>query len=79
MVKLQLRLPESVHGKVRKIAKRENLSMNQLLVDSISKEIIRYETVHFFARRADDSKEEEFLAALQEIPKIKPQKGDRLK
>jgi len=78
MVKLQLRLPETVHNKVKKIAKKEKLSMNQLLVGSISNEIIRYETVHFFARRAKDFKEEDFLAALQEVPKIKPEKRDRL-
>jgi len=78
MVKLQLRLPETVHRKVKKIAKKEKLSMNQLLVGSISSEIIRYETMHFFARRAKDFKEEDFLAALQEVPKIKPEKRDRL-
>lgn len=78
MVKLQLRLPETVHSKVKKIAKKEKLSMNQLLVGSISNEIIRYETMHFFARRAKDFKEEDFLAALQEVPKIKPEKRDRL-
>jgi hypothetical protein len=78
MVKLQLRLPETVHNKVKKIAKKEKLSMNQLLVGSISNEIIRYETMHFFARRAKDFKEEDFLAALQEVPKIKPEKRDRL-
>ncbi len=78
MGKLQLRLPETVHKKVKKIAKKEKISMNQLLVGSISNEIIRYETMHFFARRAKDFKEADFLAALQEVPKTKPAKRDRL-
>ncbi|MFQ5768936.1 MAG: toxin-antitoxin system HicB family antitoxin [bacterium] len=51
MAKLQLRLPESIHNKIRKIAKKEKISINQLLVNSISNEIIRYETMQFFEER----------------------------
>lgn len=78
MSKLQLRLPEAIHNKVRKIAKRENLSINQLLVNSISNEIIRYETMQFFAARAKVFNEQDFLDALQEIPAVEPEEYDRL-
>jgi predicted DNA-binding ribbon-helix-helix protein len=78
MSKLQLRLPDAVHNKVRKIAKRENLSINQMLVNSISNEIIRYETMQFFAERARDFNEQDFLDALQEIPDTEPEEKDRL-
>ena len=78
MSKLQLRLPEAIHNKIRKIAKRENLSINQLLVNSISNEIIRYETMQFFSERAKDFNEDDFLAALQEIPEVKPEEYDEL-
>ncbi len=44
MTKLQLRLPDYIHEKVRRIAKKEKISMNQLLVKSISNEIIRSKT-----------------------------------
>ena len=77
MSKLQLRLPEALHNKVRKIAKREKLSINQLLVNSISNEIIRYETMQFFAERAKDFNEQDFLDALQEIPAVEPEEYDR--
>jgi hypothetical protein len=78
MSKLQLRLPEAIHNKIRKIAKRENLSINQLLVNSISNEVIRYETMQFFAERARDFNEDDFLAALQEIPEVEPEEYDEL-
>ena len=78
MAKLQLRLPESIRNKVRKIAKKENISINQLLVNSISNEIIRYETLQFFADRSRDFDEQYFLDALQEIPAVEPRKQDRL-
>ncbi len=78
MSKLQLRLPDAIHKRVRKIAKRENLSINQLLVNSISNEIIRYETMQFFAERSKDFNEQDFLDALQEIPAIEPEEHDKL-
>lgn len=78
MSKLQLRLPETIHNKVRKIAKREKLSINQLLVNSISNEIIRYETMQFFTERAKDLDEQDFLDALQEMPAVKPEEHDQL-
>lgn len=78
MSKLQLRLPEAIHNKVRKIAKREKMSINQLLVNSISNEIIRYETMHFFAARANDFNEQDFLDALQEIPAVEAEEHDKM-
>ena len=78
MAKLQLRLPESIHNKVRKIAKKENVSVNQLLVNSISNEIIRYETMQFFAQSSRDFNEQDFFDALQEIPSVEPLEQDRL-
>ncbi len=78
MSKLQLRLPDSIHNKVRKIAKREKLSINQLLVNSISNEIIRYETMLFFNERAQNFNEEDFLNALAEIPAAEPETHDAL-
>lgn len=78
MIKLQLRLPESIHAQVRKIAKKENMSINQLLVNSISNEIVRYETRQFFGMRAKDFDEQDFLAALREIPDVEPDEIDKL-
>ena len=78
MGKLQLRLPDSIHKKVRRIAERENLSINQILVNSISNEIIRYESLRFFEDRSNGFKVEDFLKALEEIPNVEPEKRDRL-
>ena len=78
MAKLQLRLPEFIHNKVRKIARKENISINQLLVNSISNEIIRYETIRFFTERSEGYNEQDFLEALQEIPAVEPLDHDQL-
>ncbi len=77
MAKLQLRLPESIHNKVRRIAKKEKMSINQLLVNSISSEIIRYETMKFFEDRSKNFNENDFLDALKQIPEIEPEEQDK--
>lgn len=77
MAKLQLRLPESIHNKVRRIAKKEKLSINQFLVNSISSEIIRYETMKFFEDRSKNFNENDFLDALKQIPEIEPEEQDK--
>lgn len=78
MTEIQISLPETIHQKAQKIAQRENLSLGQLLVNSVSNEIIRYETMLFFAERAKGFDEAEFLAALQEIPQVEPEEKDKL-
>ena len=77
MVKMQLRLPDSIHSKIKKIALRESVSINQFLVNSISNELIRYETLRFFEDRAKDFSEQDFLEALAEIPDIPPEDVDK--
>lgn len=78
MTELQVSLPEAIHQKVKKIAQKEKLSINQLLMNSVSNEIIRYETMNFFAEHAKGFDEAEFLAALQEIPSVEPEEKDAL-
>lgn len=78
MAKLQLRLPDTIHNKIRKMAKREDISINQVLVNSISNEIIRYETMQFFIERSKKFNEQDFIDALSEIPEIEPEEIDRL-
>lgn len=78
MSELQVSLPEAIHRKAQEIAQKEKLSLQQLLVNSVSNEIIRYETMNFFAARAKDFNEADFLAALQEIPDVEPEEKDKL-
>ncbi|MDZ7341339.1 MAG: toxin-antitoxin system HicB family antitoxin [candidate division KSB1 bacterium] len=78
MVKMQLRLPDSIHSKIKKIALRESVSINQFLVSSISNELIRYETMRFFEEKARGFSEQDFIDALNEIPAVPPTEIDEL-
>ena len=78
MKRMQIRLPESIHERVHKLAHQDNVSMNQFMVTAISNEIVRQETHAFFKPWVDAFNEDAFLQALEEIPDTPPEKRDRL-
>jgi hypothetical protein len=53
MKTLQVRLPDSVHSRLKKLAKQEGVSLNQVLVTAASNEVVRQETRDFFSQAAD--------------------------
>ena len=79
MKRLQIRLPDSIHERVNKLAKQDEVSMNQFMVTAVSNEVIRQETHAFFQSRAAGFDEGAFLRALAEVPDVPPEKRDRRK
>lgn len=78
MKRLQIRLPDSIHERVHKLAKQDEVSMNQFMVTAVSNEVVRQETHAFFQSRAAAFDEGAFLQALAEVPDVPPAKHDRL-
>lgn len=50
----------------------------RIFVDSISNEIIRFETMKFFKQKAKAFSEQDFLEALNEIPVASPEDIDKI-
>ena len=78
MKTLQVRLPDSVHGRLKQLAKQEGVSLNQVLVTAASNEVVRGETRDFFAQAAAQYNPEAFAAALASVPDVPALKGDEL-
>ncbi len=78
MKTIQVRLPDSIHGKVRRLANDEHMSLNQFMVTSISNEVIRHETSDFFREASARFSEEAFRDALASVPDVPAKEGDRL-
>lgn len=76
MKALQVRLPDSVHGQLKALAKREGVSLNQALVTAASNEIVRQETREFFAAAAQAYSPQRFADALGAVPDVPPKEGD---
>ena len=79
MKTLQVRLPDSVHGRLKGLAKQEGVSLNQVLVTAASNEVVRSETREFFSQNAAQFDPAAFADAVAAVPDVEPVKGDELR
>lgn len=78
MSAISLRLPESLHDAVRELAKRENVSMNQLITLALAEKISALMTEEYLAERAARGSREKFERAMQKVADVEPEERDRL-
>jgi len=75
---MSLRLPESLHGRLRELAKEEGISINQLAATALAEKISALMTVEYLNERANRSNARAFADALAHVPDVAPEERDRL-
>ena len=78
MSALSIRLPESLHERVRELAVREGVSINQLNAAALAEKMSAIMTADYLEARARRGTREKFLAALAQVPDVEPEPQDRL-
>ena len=78
MSTMSLRLPESLHQRARELAKREGISINQLIATALAEKISALDTVEYLEERAARSSREAYLEILSRVPARPPDAGDEL-
>ena len=78
MSTMSLRLPESLHEKVRELAEREGISINQLVTTALAEKISALLTQEYLQERAARGSREEYLRILDKVPNAEPDPGDEL-
>jgi len=78
MSTMSLRLPESLHEKVRELAEREGISINQLVTTALAEKISALLTQEYLEERAARGSRAEYLRILSKVPKTDPDPGDEL-
>ena len=78
MSTLSLRLPESLHERARELAKKEGISINQLIATALAEKISALDTLEYLEQRARRGSLEDFLRALDRVPDVAPVAGDEL-
>lgn len=78
MKTLHVRLPDSLHGRLKSLAKQEGVSLNQVLITAASNEVVRQETRDFFTQAAAHYDPQSFAGALAAVPDAPPVKGDEI-
>jgi predicted transcriptional regulator len=78
MGKITLRLPDSLHEEIRKLAERESISINQLATLAIAEKVAALETEDYILRRASRADKKEFLRAMANVTDTAPESKDVL-
>jgi hypothetical protein len=78
MSTISLRLPDSLHERARELAKKESVSINQLITLAIAEKISALTTEEYLGQRAKRGSRTKFLKALSKIPDREPEEGDRI-
>ena len=75
---LTIRLPDSIHQTIKKLAKREGCSVNQFLASAAAEKMSALLTLDYLRAEAAEGKREEFEAFLAALPEAEPLETDRL-
>jgi len=78
MSTLSLRLPESLHKSARELAKKEKVSINQLVTLALAEKVAALGTEDYLEKRARRASEAKFDKAMAKVAKIEPPENDRL-
>ena len=78
MSTLSLRLPESLHQRVRELADREGISINQFIATAVAEKMSALLTEEYLQARAQRGSRVKYEAALAQVPDVEPDERDRL-
>ena len=78
MSTLSLRLPDSLHKRVRELAQQDGISINQFISTAVAEKMAALMTEEYLEKRAQRGSREKFLAVLARVPDVPPEPGDEI-
>jgi predicted transcriptional regulator len=78
MSTISLRLPDSLHDKVRELAEKENVSINHLVTLALAEKISALMTEQYLGERAKRGNRAKFKRGMGKVPDIPAEEQDRI-
>jgi predicted transcriptional regulator len=78
MSTISLRLPDSLHARVRELALQENVSINQLITLALAEKLSALMTEEYLGKRAKRGTQKKFQRAMAKVADVAPEERDRL-
>jgi len=78
MSTMSVRLPESLHKKLKELAEKEGVSMNQFITLAVSEKMSALLTVDYLKERADRADKYKFETIMANVPDTEPDEYDKL-
>jgi uncharacterized protein (DUF1778 family) len=76
MTALTIRLPDSVHLKIKELAARDGVSVNQFIASAAAEKMASVMTLDYLRAEAAQGQRKDFLAVLDRAPDVPPLAGD---
>jgi predicted DNA-binding ribbon-helix-helix protein len=76
MTAITIRLPNSVHQKIKELAARDDVSVNQFIASAASEKMASVMTLDFLKAEATKGKRSDFDHYLSMVPDVPAQEGD---
>ena len=78
MSNLTVRLPDSLHGMLKELAKAEGISTDQFMVLAAAEKMSALATEDFLKSEVEKGNRARFRGALAKVPDVEPEEQDRL-
>ena len=78
MSAINVRLPDSLHNLAKEVARKDHVSLNQLITSAIAEKISALTTEEYLHERAQRGSRQRFMQALAKVPACEPEEFDRL-
>ena len=76
MTALTIRLPNSVHQKIKELAERNDISLNQFIATAAAEKKASAMTLYFPKAEAKNAKRSNFKKCLSKVPNLPARAGD---
>jgi predicted transcriptional regulator len=76
MTALTIRLPNSVHEKIKELAERDNISVNQFIASAAAEKMASVMTLDFLKSEAAKGKRSDFEHYMSMVPDVPASMGD---
>ena len=73
-----LNLPDSLHKRVKKLADKNSVSIDQFVISAIAEKIAAFMAQDYLEKRAKRGSKEKFEQAMTKIPDVEPEEYDKL-
>lgn len=78
MSALSLRIPTSIHEKIKGIAKKDHVSINQFINSALAEKLAVFMSEEYLLARAKRGYARKYLSVLSKVKKVHPADHDRL-
>ena len=76
MTALTIRLPNSVHQKIKELAKRDDVSVNQFIASAAAEKMASFMTLDYLKAEAAKGQRGDFEYYLRSVPDVPAAPGD---